>query len=169
MNQAAVADESENTVQFFHKMHGSSRHGTEWGSIYGKCKNKKKVCTFGTLYNWIRPDCYLNWFLTVAGSQWSFCLAVINAISAPNLCRFSRLRPLMAFPPGDHQEVPDPVPSARWHPRSERQLDQAAEHHPVPAEHHRRGLQRGQLHAQILCLQLTGEDLGHVNIWRVWI
>lgn len=73
--------------------------------------------------------------------------------------------------PGDHKEVPDPVPAARGR-ISQRNHQQGAKHHLVPAEQHRCGLQRGRLHSKILCLQLSGTHLwaqplpGDLKYWR---
>lgn len=66
-------------------------------------------------------------------------------------------------PPGDYQEVPDPVPSASgWEhcewviETAEHELDQQQ------LQHLRRRL-RWHLHAQILCLQLTGKPHARFN------
>lgn len=70
---------------------------------------------------------------------------------------------MQSCPLGDHQEVPDPMPSA-WGRSLEWNPQQVAKQHIVPSEHHRRGLQRGCLHTKILCLQLSGEALKHPEL-----
>lgn len=61
------------------------------------------------------------------------------------------------------------MPSAWRRHRSEWNNQQSAEHHLVPAEHNRCGLQWGRLQAEILCLQLSGEALWHTDMWRIKI
>lgn len=73
---------------------------------------------------------------------------------------------LLSCPPGDHQEVSDPVPSAQRR-QNERNTEGIAERDLVPPQQKHHGLQRGRVHAKIFCLQFTGEALWLANIWMI--